>query len=94
MISSAPTDLPIGVAFDVRLLVDVSPAAVSYLVPIPVGVLGSAYFPAPLPQFDPAIAGFTVFCQWAILGDPGAQLTVLGLPLAFTDGLIVTLGVF
>jgi hypothetical protein len=32
------------------------------------------------------------FCQWAVLGDPNGAMTVYGLPLAFTNGLRITLG--
>jgi hypothetical protein len=93
MLSSAPADAPIGLASDVRVLVDLSPASASLLVPLPVGPAGTASLSLPLPTFDPGLAGFSVWCQWAVLGDPSGQPTVLNLPLALTAGLGLTLGV-
>jgi hypothetical protein len=93
LISSVAVDVPIGVGADVRLLADVSPAATSFLVPMPVNAFGAAGVPAPIPQYSMGLAGLTVYCQWAIIGDPMAPMTILGLPLAMTDGLLVSLGV-
>jgi hypothetical protein len=95
LISSAPADLAIGVGSDVRLLADLSPAAGYMIVPVAIGGSGSAFFPAPLPHFAPGLAGLAVYCQWAIIGDPNGQPTIYGIriPLAFTGGLAVTLGV-
>ena len=41
----------------------------------------------------PAIAGLRVYCQWVVIGDPNGRPTVVGVPLALTDGVAVTIGV-
>jgi hypothetical protein len=94
MISTVAVDMQIGVGSDVHLMVDLSPTATSFLIPLPVNGFGTAFFPAPLPNYVPGLAGLTVFCQWAILGDPNGQFTIYNLPLAMTDGLMLSLGVF
>lgn len=93
MVSSAPADLPIGVGADARLLVDLSPSATSLFFPMPVGGFGTAFFGASIPSYGAGLEGFTVYCQWAIVGDPAAGMTIYGLPLALTDGLQIVLGV-
>jgi hypothetical protein len=93
LVSSAPADLQIGVGADVRLLVDFSPSSTSLIFPMPVGGFGTAFFGASIPNWGPGLDGFTVYCQWAIVGDSGAAMTTFGLPLALTDGLQITLGV-
>ena len=75
-----------------RVLVDLSPAATGILVPIPVSGFGTAFFGAPVPNYAPGLAGLTVYCQWAIVGDPSGQPTIFGLPLAITDGLSIPSG--
>jgi hypothetical protein len=92
LVSSGWADVQIGAGADVRVVVDLSPAAASFLVPMPLSGSGAAFLPAPIPEFAPGLAGLTVFCQWAIVGDPGGQPTVLSVPLALTAGLAVTVG--
>jgi hypothetical protein len=90
--SSGAADVPIGAGVDVRLAVDLSFAAASFMVAMPVNGFGIAYFPAPVPQYFPGLAGLTVFCQGAIVGDPNAPMTLYGIPLALTSGLAITPG--
>jgi hypothetical protein len=92
IVSSAPADVQMGVGADVRLLVDLSPSATPLFFPMPVGGFGTAFFGAAIPSWGPGLEGFTVFCQWAVVGDQAAAMTVYGLPLALTDGLAITLG--
>jgi hypothetical protein len=93
MISALQADAQIGVGADARLLVDLSPEGAWFLFPLDVGVAGTALFSAPLPNYAQGLAGLTLFCQWAVLGDPNGQPTVFGLPIALTHGLAVTLGI-
>lgn len=93
MVSSAPADVQIGVGADARLLVDLSPSSATLFFPMPVGGFGTAFLGASIPNWGPGLEGFTVYCQWAIVGDQSAAMTVYGLPLALTDGLQITLGV-
>ena len=60
---------------------------------VPVGGFGTASFAVSIPNFGSGLEGFTVYCQWAIVGDSGAGMTTYGLPLALTDGLRIVLGV-
>jgi hypothetical protein len=91
--SSAATEVQVGTGADVRLLVDLSPAAAPFLVVSPVDSFGNAFFGVGVPHYVPGLDGFTVYCQWAVVGDPNAAMTVYGAPLAFTDGLRITLGI-
>jgi hypothetical protein len=93
IVSSASSESQIGVGSDVRLLVDVSSSAASLLITMPVTAAGGAFLPAPVPVFASGLVNFTVYCQWAVLGDPNGQMTLLGVPLALSDGLAITLGI-
>jgi hypothetical protein len=92
LVSSSTANVAIGLSSDVRLLVDLTPGATPLLFAIAASAGGSAWLPAPIPAWDPALAGFTAHCQWAIVGDPGGQPTVLGVPLAMTAGVSITVG--
>jgi hypothetical protein len=93
LISSAAAEIQIGAGADVRLAVDLGPAAASFLVPMPVSAFGAAFFTAPIPHYGSGLEGFTAYCQWAIVGDPNAGMTLYGVPLALTSGLSITLGI-
>jgi hypothetical protein len=94
LVSSGIADWQIGAGADVRLLVDVSANASWFPVFVPVDSAGSAFFSAPVPNYTPALAGFRVFCQWAVIGDPNGRPTIFGVPLALSDAVAVTVGVF
>ena len=85
--------MQIGAYTDVRLLVDLSASATSFMMFMPVSGSGTAFFGAPLPNYVPELVGATVYCQWAIIGDPNAVMTIYGARLALTDGLQLTLGI-
>jgi hypothetical protein len=93
MASSSPAALPIGVGADLNLAVDLSPAATTLFVVLPVSASGTAFFGAPVPQYSPGLDGLTVYCQWAVLGDPNAAMTIFGFPAALSEGLRISLGI-